>query len=104
VAKTDFTRRALAVIRAVPRGRVATYGQIADLAGNPRAARQAVRLLHSSSETEGLPWHRVVSGRGTVSLPPGRGYEEQRALLEAEGVLFDDRGRIDLKRFGWTPV
>ncbi|HUT98824.1 MAG TPA: MGMT family protein [bacterium] len=104
MAKTDFTRRALALIRAVPRGRVATYGQIADLAGNPRAARQVVRLLHSSSETESLPWHRVVNGRGTISLPPGRGYEEQRAMLAAEGVIFDDRGRIDLKRFLWTPA
>lgn len=104
MAKTDFTRRALAVIRAVPRGWVATYGQIADLAGNPRAARQVVRLLHSSSETEGLPWHRVVNGRGTISLPPGRGYEEQRAMLAAEGVVFDDRDRIDLKLFGWTLV
>jgi methylated-DNA-protein-cysteine methyltransferase-like protein len=101
---TEFTRRALAVIRAVPRGRVATYGQIADLAGNPRAARQIVRLLHTSSETERLPWHRVVNGRGTVSLPRGRGYEEQRAMLEAEGVVFDERDRIDLKRFRWNPA
>jgi methylated-DNA-protein-cysteine methyltransferase-like protein len=104
VAKSDFSRRALEVIRAVPRGRVATYGQIADLAGNPRAARQVVRLLHSSSERERLPWHRVVNARGEVSLPAGRGREEQRALLEAEGVVFDDRGRIDLKRFRWNPT
>jgi methylated-DNA-protein-cysteine methyltransferase-like protein len=104
VAITEFTRRALEAIRAVPRGRVATYGQIADMAGNPRAARQVVRLLHSSSQKERLPWHRLVNGRGTISLPPGRGYEEQRALLEAEGVVFDERGRIDLKRFRWTPA
>jgi len=104
MAKTDFTMRALTLIRAVPRGRVATYGQIADLAGNPRAARQVVRLLHSSSGTEGLPWHRVVNVRGTISLPRGRGYEEQRAMLAAEGVAFDERDRIDLKRFRWNPA
>ena len=103
MAKTPFSRRVIGLIRSIPAGWVATYGQIADMAGNPRAARQVVRLLHSSSRSERLPWHRLINGRGTISLPPGRGYEEQKAFLEAEGVAVDDADRIDLGRFRWTP-
>jgi methylated-DNA-protein-cysteine methyltransferase-like protein len=89
------------IMKRIPRGKVTTYGQIARLAGNPRAARQVVRTLHSSSEKEGLPWHRVVNSRGCISLPPGAGRELQQRLLEKEGIIFLPDGRIDLDRFGW---
>ena len=89
------------LIRQIPRGRVASYGQIAALAGNPRASRAVVWLLHSSSGREKLPWHRVINSRGTISLQPGQGYEEQRAMLESEGVEFGLQGKIELKRFLW---
>jgi len=98
-----FHDQTIRVIRAIPSGKVATYGQVAALAGNPRAARQVTRVLHSSSRKERLPWHRVVNSRGKISLPPGRGYEEQKARLEAEGIEFDSGDVIDLKRFGWHP-
>ena len=91
------------VIRRIPKGMVATYGQVAALAGHPRAARAVVWILHSSSVKAKLPWHRVINARGTISLRPGYGYEEQRALLLQEGVMFDREGRVDLKRFGWKP-
>jgi methylated-DNA-protein-cysteine methyltransferase-like protein len=91
------------LIRQIPKGRVATYGQIAALAGNPRAARAVVWLLHSSSVKERLPWHRVINGRGTISLKPGYGYEEQRALLEGEGIDFDLYGKTDLDKYKWQP-
>lgn len=97
-----FFQDVVRIIRRIPRGRVATYGQIAALAGSPRAARQVVRILHSSSETENLPWHRVVNGKKGISLPPGRGYELQKALLEKEGVVFGIGDRIDFDRFLWT--
>ena len=84
-------------------GRVATYGQIATLAGNHRAARQVVRILHSSSAKDDLPWHRVINSKGTISLPTGSGYEIQRRLLEAEGVAFDSKDRVDFERFLWKP-
>ncbi|UCE25916.1 MAG: MGMT family protein [Candidatus Zixiibacteriota bacterium] len=95
--------RARKIIRKVPKGKVATYGQIAALAGNPRAARQVVRVLHSCSDTDKLPWHRIVNGKGGISLPRGRGYELQRAMLKQEGVKFLDSGLIDLDRHLWAP-
>jgi methylated-DNA-protein-cysteine methyltransferase-like protein len=94
--------RIVRAIRAIPRGRVATYGQIAALAGAPDAARRVAWLLHSSSRKRRLPWHRVIGASGRVSLPQGGGYELQRALLEAERVAFHDE-KVDLTRFLWRP-
>jgi methylated-DNA-protein-cysteine methyltransferase-like protein len=82
---------------------VATYGQIAALAGRERAARGVAWILHSSSEAAGLPWHRVIGGGGAISLLRGRGFEEQKRRLLAEGVAVGPRGRIDLKRYRWEP-
>jgi methylated-DNA-protein-cysteine methyltransferase-like protein len=98
-----FTRKVKGSVRAVPRGRVATYGQIAALAGRCRAARGVAWILHSSSEAAGLPWHRVVNAHGGISLGPGRGFEAQKKRLEAEGVVVGRGGRIDLRRFQWEP-
>jgi methylated-DNA-protein-cysteine methyltransferase-like protein len=98
-----FHQKVISIIKSIPRSRVATYGQIAGLAGNNRAARQVVRTLHTAAEKERLPWHRVINSSGFISLPPGAGYELQRTLLEKEGVSFPDDGRIDLERFGWRP-
>ena len=98
-----FEERAKAIIKRIPRGKVATYGQVAALAGNPRAARQVVRILHSSSEKDNLPWHRVINSRRKVSLPPGRGYELQKAMLIDEGIAFALDDTIDFKRFLWQP-
>ncbi len=89
------------VVKAIPSGQVATYGQVAAVAGNPRAARQVVRTLKMWARSRNLPWHRVVNREGRISLPPGGGYEEQRGLLEAEGVAFGLDGRIDMKYHGW---
>ncbi len=98
-----FTRKVRALIRAVPRGRVASYGQIAALAGDPRQARQVAWILHASPEAEGLPWHRVLSARGVISLPAARGGREQARLLRAEGVPVGPGGRVDLETFLWCP-
>nr|MBN2278647.1 MGMT family protein [candidate division Zixibacteria bacterium] len=96
-----FTKSVVKVIKSIPKGKVATYGQIALLAGNPRAARQVVRILHSMSEKEKLPWYRVINSRGKISLPPGYGYELQKSMLEKEGIEFRLDNSIDLKRFRW---
>jgi methylated-DNA-protein-cysteine methyltransferase related protein len=99
----EASRRIIALVRAIPRGRVASYGQIAAMAGLSNGARQVARLLHSSSGAHRLPWHRVINAAGGISLAPGAGGELQRTLLEREGVVFV-RGRADLGRYGWRPT
>jgi len=96
--------RIYAVVRRIPRGRVATYGQIAELAGLGGHARQAGYALHALPSSTTVPWHRVLNARGTVS-PRGAGGESltQRLLLEGEGVRFDAGGRVALARFRWNP-
>lgn len=98
-----FTRQIVGVIKAIPEGRVTSYGRVATLAGNPRGARQVARILHTMSQKHGLPWHRVVNASGKISLPRGRGYELQKALLESEGVFLSRSGRIDLGSYLWEP-
>jgi methylated-DNA-protein-cysteine methyltransferase related protein len=96
--------RVWAVVRRIPRGRVATYGQVAALAGLGGQARQVGYALHALPGEGLAPWHRVVNARGAISLPPGDGADvTQRLRLEREGVRFDARGRVDLERFGWRP-
>jgi methylated-DNA-protein-cysteine methyltransferase-like protein len=98
-----FYERVVKFIKNIPAGKVATYGQIADYAGNARAAREVAYILHSSSEKENLPWQRVINSKGRISLKPGRGYELQKQLLEDEGVIFDEEDHVDLDRFLWQP-
>jgi methylated-DNA-protein-cysteine methyltransferase-like protein len=100
----EFEQRVKTLIKAIPKGRVATYAQIASLAGNYRAARQVARVLHSSSDKDRLPWHRVINSRGGISLPRGRGFEEQKRLLAKEGVRIDRMGRVELELFLWEPL
>lgn len=104
--RPDPYRRIYAVVARIPRGRVATYGQVAAYAGLPGHARQVGTALASLPEGSGVPWHRVINARGEVSPRGGLGLEEgfQRHLLEGEAVRFDARGRIDLDRFGWEPL
>ncbi|HVO40616.1 MAG TPA: MGMT family protein [Spirochaetia bacterium] len=98
-----FTVRAVAILRAIPRGKVATYGLVAAAAGSPLGARQVVRILNSMSRAHRLPWHRVINSRGTISLPRGLGFETQRALLRKEGVRVTDDGEVNLKKYLWRP-
>jgi len=94
--------RIYAVVRRIPRGRVATYGQIADLAGLPGHARQVGYALHALPDSTAVPWHRVLNAAGAVSprAVPGA-HLTQRQLLEREGVPFDLRGRVPLERVRW---
>ncbi len=97
--------RILAVVRRIPRGRVATYGQVARLAGLPRYARHVGYALHGQPPGTPLPWHRVINARGAISLRglDGSG-ETQRLRLEAEGVAFGAGGRVRLESFQWRPT
>jgi methylated-DNA-protein-cysteine methyltransferase-like protein len=96
--------RIYAAVRRIPRGRVATYGQIAELAGLPGHARQVGYALHALPAGTTVPWHRVLNARGALSLRREAGAElTQRLLLEREGVRFDAGGRVDLARVRWRP-
>ena len=96
--------RIYAVVRRIPRGRVATYGQVAALAGLPGHARQVGYALHALARGTRLPWHRVINAKGEVSRRRRPGDElSQRLLLEREGVRFDARGRVALARLRWSP-
>ena len=94
-----------AVIRRIPAGRVATYGQVAELAGFPGHARQVGYALYALRPNSGVPWHRVINARGRLSLGTvvPEGDVEQRIRLEIEGVRFDADGRIALERYQWHP-
>ena len=92
------------VVRRIPRGRVATYGQVAELAGLPGRARQAGYALHALPPSTAVPWHRVVNAQGAVSDRAESGDAlRQRLLLEREGIRFDARGRLSLRPHRWAP-
>jgi methylated-DNA-protein-cysteine methyltransferase-like protein len=101
--KTLYTRF-YDVISKIPAGKVATYGQIANLAGYPRYARQVGYALNSIPDNVEVPWHRVINSKGMISIKKGGGYENvQRLLLEDEGVVFNSQDRVSLTKFQWNP-
>lgn len=89
------------MVASIPAGQVATYGQVADLAGLPGGARRVGRVLAALPADSRLPWHRVINAAGRLSLPGNSGARQQR-LLRAEGVYVCDR-RVDLRRYRWAP-
>ena len=101
-----FFRDVYDMVRQIPEGRVATYGQVARLVGWPRRARYVGFAMHASPGMDGgVPCHRVVFADG--SLPPGYAFggpEAQRRLLEAEGVGFLANGKVDLSRYRWEAM
>ncbi len=101
---TPFTIKTKRLIKQIPEGKVATYGLIAAMAGNPRAARQVARILHAGSKKDNLPWHRVINLHGRISLKPGNGYELQKQLLQKEGIVFDKTDTLCLQTCLWIPA
>ena len=90
---TDDAERILAAVRAIPRGEVSSYGEVARLAGLPRRARLAARVLSGNTDP-GLPWHRVLRADGRIAFPEGsEGFREQAQRLRAEGVRVEN-GRV----------
>lgn len=102
---SEFKRQVLELVKAIPPGRVSSYGRIALLAGKPGAARQVGMILHGLSPEDGeVPWQRVINAQGGISTYKVGWGELQRALLEAEGVIFDASERCDLSRFRYDPT
>lgn len=96
-----FQDRVLEIVRAIPRGKVLSYGQVALLAGAPRGARQVGRILYARGRT--VPWQRVVNRYGGLSTYKVGTGPEQRALLIQEGVTFTQDDVVDLKKHQWRP-
>ena len=106
-AELTMYKKFYAMVRKVPRGRVATYGQIAKLCGMPRHARHVGYALSAIPEGIKLPWQRIINSQGRISLRlrhwDSGSDDLQRILLEAEGVTFDSTGKVSLKKFQWQP-
>lgn len=102
----DFRTKVLNLVTQIQGGEVATYGQIARLAGHPRAARQVGMVLYGLSEedAERIPWQRVINARGGISTYKVGSGELQRALLEAEGIVFREDGTCDLEQYGTKAI
>ena len=103
-AKIQVKRESIwQVVHMIPSGKVATYGQIAALAGLPKAARFAGTSLKDLPKATRIPWHRVINAQGRISLPPSSAsYQEQHQRLMQEGVLIRN-GRIALRDYQWEP-
>jgi methylated-DNA-protein-cysteine methyltransferase-like protein len=100
VAESDAAR-IIAAIKQIPRGKVCTYGVVAEVAGLPRRARLVGTVLRQTPASKSVPWFRVINASGRISFPQGSdSYDRQRKHLEAEGVDFVG-GRVDLDRYGW---
>ncbi|WP_033827095.1 MGMT family protein [Bacillus andreraoultii] len=95
----DFTKRVVEIIQSIPKGKMMTYGQIARIAGNPRAARQVARILHSMSQKYNLPWHRVVNAKGEIVIKDDESRFVQRALLEKEGVTVKNERYVSIDEY-----
>lgn len=101
--KTEFSQKVITIIQKIPKGKVASYAQIAKLAGKPQGVRGVVWILHSSSSLSDLPWHRVINSKGKISFPEmSEQWIKQKKLLEREGITVSEYGEIDLKEFQWT--
>ncbi len=99
---SQFTEKVIRLIQSIPKGKVLTYGRIAKLAGNPQAARQVSWILHSSTKKYNLPWHRVINSKGLIALKAEIEKQDQKFLLEKEGVKFNGKFKIDLASFMWN--
>ncbi|RPH24719.1 MGMT family protein [Buttiauxella warmboldiae] len=97
----SFPQRVFQIIAAIPEGCVTTYGDVARLAGSPRAARQVGGVLKRLPEGSKLPWHRVVNRHGHISLT-GPDLQRQRQALLAEGIMVSGEGKIEMRRYRWN--
>ena len=99
---SDFAEKVIRLIRQIPEGKVATYGQIAELAGKPQGSRGVAWILHSCSTTYKLPWHRVLNAKGKISFETGtHNFRQQKKRLEKEGVIFTDQAQLSLSKYQW---
>lgn len=99
---TAFAKKVLSLIKKIPKGKVASYGQIAQLAGKPQGSRGVGWILNSCTEAYDLPWQRVINSQGKISFPKNsKQYKEQKKLLLKEKVQFLDNDSVDMEKYAW---
>lgn len=99
---SEFSKKVIQQVRLIPEGKVATYKQIAELAGKPQGSRGVGWLLHSSSTVYKLPWHRVINSKGAISFErTSHNFRQQKKRLENEGVVLNSNGQLNLAKFQW---
>lgn len=101
--ESSYKTRVISWVERIPAGKVATYGQIAALAGKPRAPRQVGQILAGLANPDQVPWQRVINIKGEISTHRRGVGDLQQAMLESEGVCFDAYGRCDLEIYLWQP-
>ena len=100
---TPFTKAVLKMIKKIPRGKVASYGQIAKISGNAGGSRGVAWILHACSKKHKLPWQRVINSQGKISFDKfSKEYKTQKKLLEKEGIHFSETGTVNFKKFQWS--
>jgi methylated-DNA-protein-cysteine methyltransferase-like protein len=100
---TGFAEAVLQIVKKIPKGKVLTYGQVATIAGVPRAARMVGGVLHHQGAWSRLPWQRVINAKGGISTYRVGFGEKQKVLLEREGLQFNREGHLDFKKYQWWP-
>ena len=104
MTRSEKYQKIYTIVSRIPLGKVATYGQIATLAGYPGQARQVGYALNALPDDLDIPWQRVINAQGQISPRANPVFEEiQQQLLEAEGICLDSRGRINLLQYQWIP-
>lgn len=101
---TKLSQKIVDTIAAIPKGKVLSYGAVAAISGLPRGARQVSWLLKSQTEKRNLPWFRVINSSGKISIKDPYLYEEQKQLLESEGIIFNNKDIVDLNIFMWNGI
>ncbi len=98
----NFFKQVYRVVTMIPPGKVATYGRVAAYLGAPHGARAVGWALRALPEDSDVPWHRVINAQGRISTSGGElDAHQQRVMLEEEGIVFDDNGSTDLRKYGW---
>lgn len=100
---TEFQKRVYSVVEQIPQGKVVTYGEVASMAGSPKASRAVGNILHKNPFFGVVPCHRVVHADGALAAPFAFGGERvQREMLEKEGVTITKDGKVDMKKHGYV--
>jgi methylated-DNA-protein-cysteine methyltransferase related protein len=101
--KTPFTKAVIKMVKRIPKGKVATYGQIAKISGNAGGSRGVAWILHACAKKYKLPWQRVINSKGKISFDKrSKEFKLQKSLLQKEGILFDQESVLNFKKVQWS--